>query len=344
MRDRPMRPDPSGPAALLAAGLIVVLGVPAAAEDIPPGQFLETYRAAIKRQVADQGRYTIAGDLRLTMDRQDGQPPFRDETRHLFAAADGRDRLFGYAIDKPNYLERRFVLRGAGASFGMRRSSAGAAYGLEHLDKIPSGLLADRALVAEAARAIGDDSLAPLVDSPQFSISRASRQAVDGRDVVRVEFAHRPTDRVGTYDMVGTMDLDPANDHAILAYAVRRQLPGLPEKDRVVLDLTGTVAYSRQDGCRLLPETLMHRDLGSVLGKPRLNTVQEYHSTRVTPESVAAREFTPEFYGLGALDRPRGRTSSGAAYWAFGVAVIALGVAFVLRRLGRSPGPARGTT
>ncbi len=320
-------------AAIFAAGFLINVQAVDANQGISPSAFLSQYRSALNAQVKNQNGYQIDGKEHYILDRLDGKPPMRDESYLISDASNGQDRSLRFINSEGGYLERKFLLRKSRVSFSMRSAAAGRKYGLEFLDPIPPNLLTFKSFLGDSPRSIGTQLITSIIDSPGFKVKRAMNTTWNGRDVVRVEFDYRPSDPKAEYDMVGELTLDPSNDLAILEYSVKRQIS--LSDGPYYREITGSVTYSKLPGCRLLPESVIVIEKGSTATQPKLKIIQEFHADKVSDVAPADSEFSPEHYGLASLDRPRARPGNYTPYWAFGIALVAIGLTVLLRRLSK---------
>jgi hypothetical protein len=319
---------------LFAVALCVAAGglpsaVIAADEEIVPAKFLKEYRAALARQSADRSRFRIVGQMHQVFDKLDGNPPTRDLTLELESGHDGLDREFRSVYPGKDSFELTIITPHDRRPFAVRRDQVKGPYQLKYVDKIPSNLSWLEMFTVYAACSVNGENLTPLAESDRFTVNKSTKTNIDGRDVVRVDFAYRPIDPKSQYDMKGELVLDPANDHAILSYSVKRAIPDL------VLEITGSARYSDKEGCRLLPEEAKSRQFSRPTPTRQFETRHEFRAETISSDPPPDSTFRAAYYGLVDLDSPRSRPGNYSAYWAFGVGALALVLMFVLRRLAR---------
>jgi hypothetical protein len=300
------------------------------------GALLNEYRAAVKRLQAAHERVNFSGTVHEVMENK-GKPPIRDHSYRIGYSANGRYEKLNEVFRFNGFLDRVYV-RGE-RTFALRRTSEGGVYVLDQLGDLPGSFVTEfqenKNMLVNAAMSISNESIPQLLNSPRFKITQADRPDPE-KSMVRFHCDYgteRPGDQ---YDMIGWFEVDPARAWSVVGYEVHRKIPGLPKSEQLDMLITGKVRYPTEAGpCETYPQQVNVSYLSLIPGGRQFERRYEFQVETCSTDPIGAQEFTLAAYGMGDLDRPPGSPQNRLAYWAFGLAAIAIGASFVLRRMSR---------
>jgi len=315
----------------LAFGILLIFVMPLSsrAGDLDPRTFLKDYRAALGRLQDAYKTVRVEGILSKNSTRAGAFQPFREEIfDYSYAARDGRERMVATS-KKPEY-HRAFVT-GDCRNFVVYRRPGRGEYAVEQLGPLPptyQGLFESRRDLFVRAAYSASGLVTKLLGSSGFVVRKLERSSLDGEELLRVEFTRRPDpEHDDPDDVAGWLLLDTARGWAMRSFEVRRISPKASGKAEI---RSGSASYRYEAGLPLPADvSLSVKDIG--------DTVMRWHfqAKQGTFQPTPPAEFTLAGYGLGDLERPARRGGNAFAYWAFGIAGVAIVASVVLRRLGK---------
>lgn len=312
--------------------LVAVGQPPAPSVDMQPDSFLPVYRQALRVLANSNKPIRLEGTLREVRERSGTPEKLRDFTIRLEYLRQGELEKLRQKFEKPEGIERIFVV--AHPSFTLYKPLGSTAYALDGFNKLDQQSLSllkkRRDDVASASRTAGSIELLPLVEEKGFRPSRLTRVDADGESLIRMDFSYRPSDAKLSH-VDGWLVLDPTLGWAIRSYKVSSK-PNPTSPPSVVS--SGNARYQKTEEGAILPQEL-HMETVFMMDTP-VTERYDFYATRGSSQPIPTAEFDLSHYGLADVNRPIKRSTNSLAYWAFGVAAVAIAGSVVLRRLSRS--------
>jgi len=328
---------------------IVALPGMAAQDQAEHGDWPREAEAGWKRIQDALDPIRLRGVVRETMRFQDEDDYIRDDTYIIEYIRSGESQKLRTIVEGDQYVDAVTVL--GEPAFAVDRSSKGAAYKLSNLNALPGSFVArlneiDDVIgsaglsVGRSEASAGVHLLPELRELGEFLVTKVEAINTDGESLTRVEFEYRPNNpeddqRQNYYNMSGWFLVDPNLDNAVRAYEVERHDVVHPEDNSLDLEISGKVRYVEGSACRYLPQEVRYTYVSVRPDGRRFERALWFEGEDYSTDPVPDREFTLAAYGLGDVARPAGGPRGMLGYWAFGIAVAAISLSIVLKRMSR---------
>jgi hypothetical protein len=283
------------------------------------------------------------GVFRRTNDSEQYEvPSVRDKEEGMlfeYAADNGSEKLTS-SNNNPDlsakYNIQRVLLTGQDGQFVLTRQDDASSYYIE-FDSLPTGLTSHfqscKGHSVEAPFTVAGNRISEFFELPSFQLREVSWFNHDDEVLIKAAFQYTQRGKHRTdhqFHISGWLLLDPRRTFAVREYEMTVRNTGSPPFSS---QISGYVKYTGQLG---LPHpTEVVSEMISKRSSNPSDLVR--HTFRVKSweyEQTPASEFTLAAYGLEEVGGKRNRHGTGLAYWAIGIAGLALVASLTLRHLG----------